>query len=65
MLPTVTLSVTLSIAVSITNTLLLPEFVMYANGAAHAVLSSNKTIAAEIKANEHDFCFLVMDFTPI
>jgi hypothetical protein len=58
----VTLSVTLFVAVSIIETLLLAEFVIYANGAALAVLNSIKTIAAEMKAKEHDFCLLVKYF---
>jgi hypothetical protein len=38
---------------------------MCANGAAHAVLNSIKTIAAEMKAKKHDFCLFVKYFNPV
>ena len=43
---------------SITETLLLAKFVIYANGAAPAILTSTKVIAIETKATEYNFFYL-------
>jgi hypothetical protein len=50
------------VAVSIIETLLLPEFVIYANGAAYVILISIKTKAVETRAIEYDFCLLIIHF---
>jgi hypothetical protein len=57
---TFTVAVILSMAVSITETLLLPKFVIYANGVAPAILINIEIIVADIKAIEHIFCLWIM-----
>ena len=48
------------LAVSITETLLLSEFVTYANGAKPTVFNSIKNIAAETKVIKYNFCLLTI-----
>ena len=64
MVPTFTVAVTVFVAVSITETLLLALFVIYANGAAPAILTTIKIIAAETKAIEYNFCLFIIYFVP-
>ena len=62
-LPTVIgLTTTVFVDVSILETLLLPAFVTYANGAALAILASIETIAVDTKAIEYNLCLLAMYF---
>jgi hypothetical protein len=50
------------VAVSITETLLLPELVIYAKGAAPAILVNIRIMAADIKAIEYNLCLLSIYF---
>ena len=57
---TFTVDVMLFAAGLITETVLLPEFVIYTNGVPPAILISIKIIAVEAKAIEHNFCLVIM-----
>src|SRR5271157_5087687 len=58
-----TVAVTMLFVVLITETVLLSEFVIYANGAALAILTNIEIIAAEMKAIEYNLRLLIMYFT--